>query len=98
MWQDGTRKINGKRFIWVSDEQPPEGDLGASERLRHVRFVESGRPCYLIICQAVDTKVAPRQVQSFNAKEVFIGGEVIVDDGSFWMELKGRVAVSEAVV
>lgn len=98
VWQDGTQKIDGKRYIWISDELPPEGDLGASERLQHVKLVESGRPCYLIMCQAVDTNAAPRQVQSFNAKEVFVGGEVVVDDGSYWIELKGRVPVREAVV
>jgi|TARA_R100000049_G_C1952042_1_gene100660 hypothetical protein len=98
VWQDGTRKIDGKRFVWISDENPPEGDLGANERLHHVTLINSGKACYLIMCQAVDTKAAPRQVQSFNAKEVFCGGEVLFDDGAYWIELKGRVPVKQVIV
>lgn len=95
VWQDGTKKIDGKRFIWISDELPPDGDLGANERLQHTKLVKSGRRCYLIMCQAVDTTAAPRQVQSFNEKEVFVGGEVIMKDGCYWIELKSRVPVKE---
>lgn len=98
VWQDGTRKIDGNRCIWISDEVPSDGDLGANERLQHVKLINSGQPCYLIMCQAVDTKALPRQVQSFNAKEVFHGGEILLDDGAYWIELKGRIPVREALV
>ena len=77
---------------------PPDGDLGASERLQHTKLVESGRPCYLVMCQAVDSEAEPRQVQSFNAKEVFVCGEVVLNDDCYWIELKGRIPVREITV
>ena len=98
VWQDGTKKINEKRYIWISDQNPAEGDLGASERLRHIKLVESGQSCYLVMCQAVDIGARPREVQSFNAKEVFEAGEVLTLEGSYWIELKVRVPVGKLVL
>lgn len=98
VWQDESRRINGKRYIWISDELPPEDDIGASERLAHVKLAESGQPCYLIMCQAVDPKAEPRKVKTFNKKEVFVGGEVIIEDSAYWVELEGRVPLQEAVL
>ncbi len=90
VWQDGTEKIEGKRYIWIS-EVNPASELGANERLRHVHLVQAGAACYLIMCQAMDTKAAPRTVQSFNSKEVFETGDIEQADGAFYLELKGRI-------
>lgn len=98
VWQDGSRRINGKRYIRLSDELPPEDDVGATERLEHVKLAEAGQPCYLIMCQPEDPKAEPRKVQSFNRREVFVGGEVIVEDNAYWVELEGRVPFEEAIL
>lgn len=98
VWQDESRRINGKRFVWLSDELPPEDDVGAKERLEHVELIKSGQPCYLIMCQPADSKAKPRKMQSFNKKEVFVGGEVIVEDNAYWVELEGRVPLKEAIL
>lgn len=95
VWQDGTIKVNGKRYIWVSVENPPGDDLGENERMDHLKLVQSGQPCYLVMCQAVDTSAAPRTIQSFNRSEVFETGEVILKDGDYWIEITGRVKVCD---
>ena len=97
VWQDGTIKRDGKRYLWVSDVSPPDGDLGAHERLGHVKQVLDGALCYLVMCQAVDTKAASRVVQSFNAKQVFLAGEIIEIDGLYWIEVKERKRIREVI-
>lgn len=93
VWQDGTRQIDGKRYMWISDETPAAEDPGTRERLEHARLVQSGRPCYMVMCQAEDTSAEPRKVKAFNAREVFEGGEVVLTEGAYWIELAGRVSV-----
>jgi len=93
VWQDGTQVIENKRYVWILDEVPRLKDLGATERFNHIKLIESGYQCYLVMCQAVDTKAGTRQVQSFNRKEVFLGGEVIISDNNYYIELKDRVSV-----
>lgn len=95
VWQDGTKKINGKRYIWISVENPLGNDLGENERMDHLKLVQAGHPCYLVMCQAVDTSAAPRAIQSFNRTEVFETGDTILDDGHYWIEIRGRVNVRE---
>ena len=95
VWQDGTIKKDNKRFIWISDKSAPQGDNGSAERLKHVGLVLSGYACYLVMCQAQDTKVFPRVVQSFNRKEVFLTGEVILDEGHYWIEQRERISVKK---
>ena len=98
VWQDGTKTDGAKRYIWISDETPPSGDLGAAERLVHVNLVQSGYSCYLVMCQAVDTNAIPRAVQSYNENEVFVAGEVILFEGFYWIEFKDRVRVKNVCV
>jgi len=95
VWQDGTKKINGKRYIWISVESPLGNDLGENERMDHLKLVQAGHPCYLVMCQAVDTSATPRAIQSFNRNEVFETGDTILDDGDYWVEIRGRVNVRE---
>ena len=96
-WQDGSRQIEGKRYMWISDEIPAADDAGANERLEHARLVQSGRPCYMIMCQAEDTAAERRKVKTFNARELFQGGEVVLMDGAYWIELSDRVSVKRVM-
>ncbi|GEM_PF-778613 len=93
VWQDSSRKIDGKRYMWISDDTPVAEDAATRERLEHARLIQSGRPCYMVMCQAEDTRAEPRKVKTFNARELFEGGEVVFTEGAYWLELAGRVAV-----
>jgi hypothetical protein len=65
-------------------------NLGYQERLKHVELIRGGARCYMIMCVAKDVLAAPREMQSFNSKEVFVGGEVINLNGDTWVEVVGR--------
>ncbi|MGR2705656.1 hypothetical protein [Pseudomonas sp. AU10] len=91
VWQDGSQKIGEKRYIWVFDESLQSSNLGADERLRHTRLLQAGCPCYLVMCEAVDTSAIVRVVRGFNKNEVFEAGEILLFEGAYWLELKGRV-------
>jgi len=83
VWQDGLKRVGDKRYIWISENAPRSDDLGANERLQHVELIRSGYRCFMVMCQAVDTKAAPRTVLSFNKNEVFVGGELLEEDESY---------------
>lgn len=98
VWQDDTIKIEGKRYVHISNLTTLESDLGGNERMSHLKLLEGGSACYLIMCQAVDTKAVPRQVQSFNKNEVFVGDDVIIHDGCYWIGIKSRQPVKSAML
>jgi len=48
------------------------------------------------MCRAVDPKVQPRDILSFEKKDLFVGGSVIrIEDESVELELVDRVSVRE---
>lgn len=94
VWQDGSRKIGSKRYVWIFDESLQSSSLGADERLRHTRQLQAGCPCYLVMCEAMDTSAIVRAVRGFNKNEVFEAGEVLLFEGAHWLEIKGRVSAT----
>lgn len=91
VWQDGTRKVDGQRLIHLADKDEDEESQGAQERLQHIELIRGGYRCYLVMCQAQDTSANPRAVRSFNAREVFTGGELVELDEGYWLEFGERV-------
>lgn len=94
VWQDGTKRIGSKRYIWIFEEGLQPSSLGADERLRHTRMLQAGCPCYLVMCEAADTSATVRAVRGFNKNEVFEAGEILLFEGAHWLELKGRVSAT----
>jgi hypothetical protein len=70
--------------------------LGWKERLEHAREIRAGKPSYFIMCKAVDSKASPREIDSFDSKTVFVGGEIEEFDGDTWVELVDRLPVGKA--
>jgi hypothetical protein len=96
VWQDETRKFDGKLHVmitarkWFADD--PD-NLGNSERLKHVKAIREGAASAAIMCVAADPKASPRRMASFNKDELFLGGAVLEADGEDWLELVKRVPV-----
>ncbi len=101
VWQDRTRQIDGKPHAMLTHHSKyadsPQ-NLGYQERLRQVELIQSGAPCFLVMCRAKDPKAAPRAIASFNVGEVFVGGASREVDGDTWIELAGRRGVDELIV
>jgi hypothetical protein len=101
VWQDEIKKLGGVLHVRVAcqlEEDDEGGSLGYQERLKHLKHVWRGAPCYLVMCQAEDTEAYPRKVKEFNTDNVFRGGKLVVIEGDSWVELGPAVPVREAAI
>jgi hypothetical protein len=98
VWQHGTKKIEGKRYVWVSDVEGADESLGARERLKHIELITAGYTPYMVMCAAEDEEAHPRVMKDFNSAEVYIGGALLEIDGGCWLELGDRVPVRRTAV
>ena len=101
VWQDGTSRKEGKFLVQVTHlEKYGDGrgldNLGYAERMRHVELIRKGARAYLVMCLAQDPSVheAPREIKSFNSKELFVGGALHAIEGETWIEIVDRVRAS----
>ena len=98
VWQDETRKFDGKLYVqvtahdWFKNDQ---GNLGYAERVRHVEALRQGAPAFAVMCVAKDTNASPRVIQTFDRNNLFVGGSLRHEGAEEWLELKGRKPVSE---
>ena len=98
VWQDETKTIEGKRFVRVTYHEKftdRQDNLGYQERLGHVDLISKGAQAYLIMCLAKDVNEIPRQIKSYNSKDVFVAGSVCELDGDTWIEIVDRIPISK---
>ncbi len=99
VWQDERHASDGKQFIRLINHAAyadNSDNLGYQERLRHLQLIRNGAPTYLILCKAVDIDARPREIASFDEREVVRLGEIIVINGDEWGEIAGRVRAHAA--
>jgi len=99
-WQDDMRKAEKGMRVLILKSTYIDHDLtnrnGYKEREKHIAEIEQGKSVYVVMCRAVDPKVQPRDILSFEKKDLFVGGSVIrVDDDSVELELVDRISVRE---
>ena len=93
VWQNETRRIDGQTHIRLTHHQAfvgNEDDLGYRERLRHMSQIQAGAACYLVMCEPRSTNEVPRSIKAFNERALFHAGELIEQDGDFWVSLASR--------
>jgi hypothetical protein len=96
VWQDRKMKYEGQWYMMVTHHEKyidDEDNLGYRERLDHVARIQAGAACYMVMCQAKDEFAARREIQSFNAEEVFVGGKIVEYNGNTWVEMIARLPV-----
>ncbi|MEH6585202.1 MAG: hypothetical protein V7720_01525 [Halioglobus sp.] len=101
VWQDQTKKREDG-FLWVrvSYGQGAKLDsLGNRERLRHIAEIQNGNPGYAVMCLATkqydSAEDGPRNIKSFNRKDVFHIGEIQLGEyDCHYAKLIDRVPVS----
>ena len=94
VWQDRKTYVDGKWYMMVTHHEAYAGNEsspGYRERLEHVELIRSGSPVYMIMCLVEDPNASPRKIKSFNRNDIFVGGDVIEEDGNSWVELADRV-------
>ena len=98
VWQDRKFIENKAVFMMLTHHEKYADDsqnLGYQERLAHVRLVENGADCFMIMCLAEDPEASPRKIKSYNSKELFVGGELREKDGDVWIRVEKRIPVAE---
>ena len=96
-WQDETKKYGDSlvvtiRYNWEILKDRP----GFKERERHIEEIQNGKPAFMIMCKAVDPTADPRDIQSFNKKDLFVGGDIVdLGEGNLGIEAVKRITIKE---
>jgi hypothetical protein len=100
VWQDRKIKHKGSLYMQLSHQEKYGGssdNLGYRERLEHIRLIQSGKKCYMVMCLAKNTKSTPREIKSFNRSDLFLGGDLCELDSDWYLEIVERVPLGLAV-
>lgn len=100
IWQDETIKRDGyllARLTYNDKFKDNPDNLGFRERSEHVRLVESGNTAILVMCKAEDPEQEPRNIASFNKREVFTGSSLEKVDGDYWIRIEERIPVKSLI-
>ncbi|MDA0910215.1 MAG: hypothetical protein O2809_01470 [Proteobacteria bacterium] len=99
VWQDEKETVDGKKVFRVTNHQKyinMQDDLGYKERLEHIELILKGAAqVYLVMCKAKDENAVPRAIESYNKKDLFVGGSIIDFNGDKWVEMCKRIPISE---
>lgn len=94
VWQDETKKIEGRLHVRVflsgiHDDSNP----GNNERLRHIKMIEDGAKCFLIMCIVKDLNAPKRQIKRYIENELFVGGGLLKVGDDIWIEITDRIPI-----
>ena len=95
VWQD--ERVRGQNAIVIRRELPSLMDRkGYKERDSHIQEIEAGKPCYLIMCLAVNPLSEPREIKSFNKDYLFVCGELVkIEEGVLAITYESKVKISD---
>lgn len=95
VWQD--ERVKRENAIVILRELPNLiGLLGYKERECHIQEIRAGKPCFLIMCQAVNPNSESREIKAFNKKELFVGGKLLqIEEGVLAITYESRIKVSD---
>jgi hypothetical protein len=95
VWQDETKKIEGKLYVRVFLSGVHEdGNLGNNERINHLEMIGNGSKCFLIMCIVKDINAPKRLITRYIKNELFVGGSLMKLGDDIWIEIIDRVPVS----
>ena len=95
-WADEMCKRDGKTYFRLINRKAYEGignNNGYNERLGHLDRLAKGAPGYVVMCTAVDPSSEPREIKSFDERQVFKLGAIELIDGDEWAQVIERVDV-----
>ena len=87
VWQEECRKIGDSRYALVYRSEGADC-FGRTERLQHIRLIEKGAPCLLVMCEAKDPRVHPKSIAHANMRELFVTNNVFVElNGDIYLQM-----------
>ena len=101
VWQDRSFAEKGVAVMQVTHHAKyaeDKGNRGYQERTRHVELIRAGAACYMIMCKVIDPDAIPRKIETFNEKDLFVGGELLEKDGEIFIKVAKRMPYREAML
>jgi putative restriction endonuclease len=96
IWDDEFGKRRGRTFVLVLEPDWRRSG-GFRERERHIEMIKEGAPAYGVICTALDPDSdGPRSIKSYDTQNLAELGEVIVEGGAVYVEVRGQVGTTAA--
>lgn len=79
-----------KGMFWLYD--PADADrVGGRERLEHVRAIEAGATCYIVVYERTEDKNGDEVINKYNNDTLFVGTEITWRDGHAYLKPLKRV-------
>ena len=98
-WQDEIEQIDHSRYMRVTRHAVFAHDLGNfgyQERMRQLERIRTGSASMMVMCLAVDVLAIPRDILSYDRRDLFVGGKLQLVDGDLWLQMVARVPFAEA--
>jgi hypothetical protein len=70
-------------------------EYGYRERQAHIRQIESGARCVIVMCEAQDASASPRALKTFDTRTLIEGRDIEIASGKTWIRVIGHKRVSE---
>jgi hypothetical protein len=91
-WSDESR-VDADGQKWMQIAFPSGQGFGWRERQAHVKAIESGARCFVVVCEAEDVSASPRKVERFEQRTVAVGGDIEVQEGKTWIRIAGYKSI-----
>lgn len=95
VWQERKKRINEKWYMLIINYDKYKDNKshpGYKERVEQIDLIKKGAECYMVMCLAKNKDTFPREIQSYNRDDLFVGGELYEDNNGVYIELKGRTS------
>lgn len=91
-WEHDRESDDSGDYVVIAHATQLEGGAGAAgwaERWHHIERIRAGARCFVVMCVAKDVEATPRQIESFDARQLVIGGQLEVKNGWTYLEIAG---------
>jgi hypothetical protein len=96
VWNDEWRtEADGQKWVQIGFPSGTGNVNGWRERQEHIKAIESGAQCLLVMCEAEDVSADPRTVASLNPRTLAVGGEIKREEGKTWIRVVGYKSIFE---
>lgn len=92
VWQDETKNVDGQLRVRIYlDGVHDESNPGNNERKEHIKMIENGAKCLMVMCLAKDKDAPKREIKHYNKRNLFVGGNLLKDGADIWIEILDKV-------
>lgn len=100
VWGNEIKNFKEKQFVRITYFEKfinKTNNLGYIERLYHLELLKNGSKSFMIVCTATDDKAIPRSIKKFDEDYIYIGGELILLENNWWIEIVEKISISSFI-